>query len=293
MIPWNDRAGRFSPFKMTVFLAVLLPLFWIAGQGWFGQLGPRPLNEGLRQIGLWTIRLLFVSLAITPFRQILRWPQLITVRRMLGLSAMCYALLHLGLYVVDQKFDLWRVGSEIALRIYLTIGIVAIIGLVILGATSTDGAIRRLSGKTWQRLHRIVYGIGVLGALHFLMQAKSNVYEPTLMAGLLAWLFAYRVMVAFEVKAEAKSLSLLAVFTLLMTAALEYSWYGLTTGIDPMRVFLANFHFMHGLRPAWWAFIAALGVVVAHAVRHKWFPPQAGKPRPAFQAASTSEATGR
>lgn len=289
MIPWNDRAGRFSPFKMTVFVAVLLPAVWVAAQAWLHLLGPRPMIEALHQIGFWTVRLLLITLAITPARQVLRWAQLITVRRMLGLAALGYALLHLSLYVVDLKFDLWRVASEIVLRIYLTIGIVAIIGLVVLGATSTDGAVRRLGGKTWQRLHRIVYAIAVLGILHFFMQAKSNVYEPTLMAGFLAWLLAYRVMVAWEVKPSLGSLSLLAVLALLMTTALEFAWYGLATNIDPMRVFLANFHFTRGLRPAWWVLIAALGVAAAYLVRLRLFPPQTGKSRPPYSAAAASE----
>lgn len=293
MIPWNDRAGRFSPFKMTVFVAVLLPAAWVAALALLHQLGPRPLTEGLHQIGFWTIRLLLISLAITPLRQILRWAQLITVRRMLGLAALSYALLHLSLYIVDQKFDLWRVASEIALRIYLTIGLVAIVGLLVLGATSTDGAVRRLGGKAWQRLHRIVYAIAVLGVLHFFMQAKSNVYEPTLMAGFLAWLLGYRVMVAWEVKPDWKSLTALAVLSMLTTAALEFAWYGIATNIDPTRVFMANFHFMHGLRPAWWTLVVALGIAGAHVMRHRFFPPQSGKSRPVFRAEPAAERAGR
>ena len=293
MIPWNDRAGRFSPFKMAVFVAVLLPVLWVAAEAWLHLLGARPLTEALRQIGLWMIRLLLVTLAITPLRQVLRWPQLITVRRMVGLAVLSYALLHLSLYVVDQKFDLWRVASEIALRFYLTIGMIAIVGLVVLGITSTDGAVRRLGGKVWQRLHRIVYGIAVLGALHFFMQAKSNVYEPTLMAGFLAWLLAYRVMVAWQVKVDLRSLSILAILAMLMTAALEFAWYGFATNIDPTRVFMANFHFAHGLRPAWWALIAGFGVAVAQAARQRLFPPQAGKSRAPYRVASASEGIGQ
>ncbi len=292
MIPWHDRAGRFSAFKMAVFLAVLLPAFWIAAQAVLHQLGPRPMTEALHQLGFWTIRLLLLSLAITPLRLILRWPQLITIRRMLGLAALAYALLHLGLYVVDLKFDLLRAASEILLRVYLTIGMIAILGLLVLGATSTDGAVRRLGGKAWQRLHRIVYGIAVLGTLHFFMQAKLNVYEPTLMAGFLVWLLAYRVMVARGAKVEARSLLLLAAFAMLATAALEFAWYGLATNISAPRVFLANFHVMHGLRPAWWVLVVGLGVAAAQVIRQKVFPPRIGKPHPGLRVASAGEGAG-
>ena len=110
---------------------------------------------------------------------------------MLGIAALCYALGHLVLYFFDQNWDLWRVASEIALRIYLTIGFVALLGLVVLGATSTDRAIRKL-GSNWNRLHRIVYGLGIFAALHFFMQSKADVYQPTLMAGFFMLLMFYR-----------------------------------------------------------------------------------------------------
>ena len=107
------------------------------------------------------------------------------------MAALFYALAHLFLYTWDLKFDVVRVALEIVQRFYLTIGFVALLGLVALGSTSTDAAIRRL-GSNWGRLHRIVYVIGVLAAFHFFIQSKADVYEPTLMAGLFVLLMLYR-----------------------------------------------------------------------------------------------------
>ena len=111
-----------------------------------GWLEPRPFNEAIHQFGLWTIRLIFLALAVTPLRQILQWPRLILVRRMIGVAAFAYAITHLTLYTADQMFDLAKVASEIVHRIYLTIGFTAVLGLSALAATSTDGMIRRLGG---------------------------------------------------------------------------------------------------------------------------------------------------
>src|SRR6266849_5410790 len=126
-----------------------------------GWLQPQPYTAAIREIGLWTIRLIFIALAITPLRGVLQWSRLILVRRMIGVAAFAYALTHLSLYTADQMFDLVKVASEIVSRIYLTIGFAAVIGLSALAATSTDGMIRRLGGRNWQRLHRLVYLIAL------------------------------------------------------------------------------------------------------------------------------------
>ena len=113
------------------------------------------------------------------------------MRRTLGVAAFCYAVLHLTLYVVQEKYDLAKVVSEIAFRIYLTIGFVALIGLIALAVTSTDGMIRRL-GARWNTLHKIVYAIAILGIIHFLMQTKLDISESVMVAGFLFWLLGYR-----------------------------------------------------------------------------------------------------
>ena len=143
---------------------------------------------------MWTIRLLFLALAVTPLRQAWRWPQLILLRRMIGVAAFCYVVAHVSGYVVDQAFDLTKVFSEIVSRIYLTIGAVAVLGLAALAATSTDAMIRRIGGRNWRRLHQAGYGIAMLATIHFFMQSKLFVGEATVMGGLYLWLMGYRLL---------------------------------------------------------------------------------------------------
>ena len=184
--PWNDYAGRTSPLKLAVFVALFVPALWVGVAFTCGWLGSRPLNEAIHQLGLWTIRLVFLALAVTPLRHILHWPRLLVVRRMIGVAAFAYAVGHLALYAADQAFDLAKVASEIALRIYLTIGFAALLGLAALAATSTDGMVRRLGARRWQRLHRLVYLIALLAIVHYWMQSKLDIWEPTIMAGIYA-----------------------------------------------------------------------------------------------------------
>jgi sulfoxide reductase heme-binding subunit YedZ len=266
-LPWNDRTGRFSPLKAIVLACLILPALSIVWGLATGALGPRPITEAIHQTGNWAIRFLVLSLAVTPLRRIADWPKLILVRRMIGLSALFYALAHFGLYVADQNLDLAKVASEIALRIYLTIGFVALLGLVILGATSTDAAIRRL-GANWNRLHRIVYGIGILATLHFFMQTKADVYQATLISGLFALLMIYRLLHrrGFSLKSPIVIASA-AIGAALTTVALEYAWYALATGIPPSRVLAANLQFAFSIRPAWWVLVVGMAVAAVPLLR--------------------------
>src|SRR6476646_299450 len=191
--PWNDYGGRLSPLKLAVFVLLFVPAVWVMVAFPLGWLGARPTNEAIHQIGLWTLRFIFIALAITPLRGVLQWQRLILVRRMVGVAAFAYALTHLLLYTASEAFDLGKVASEIALRIYLTIGFAALLGLSVLAATSTDGMVRRL-GRRWQTLHRLVYLIAGLAVIHDWMQSKLEIWEPTIMAGIYLWLMGYRLL---------------------------------------------------------------------------------------------------
>lgn len=267
MMPWNDRAGKFSPLKAAVFVALFVPAIVIAVSWETRLLGPRPVTQAIHQTGDWAIRLLLISLAVTPLRRIADWPKLIVVRRMIGVAALCYALAHFCLYVVDQNFALTRVASEIVLRIYLTIGFVALVGLLCLGLTSTDAAIKKL-GRNWNRLHKLVYGIGILAAFHFFMQTKADVYQATLMSGLFVLLITYRLAHwrGFSLTSPVVLVAV-AVVSALATAGLEYAWYGLATGIPPSRVLAANLQFAFSVRPAWWVLGAGVGVAAIPLLR--------------------------
>jgi sulfoxide reductase heme-binding subunit YedZ len=267
--PWRDNAGRFAPLKAAVFAALFLPACWVAVAYATDQLGARPLNEAIHEIGRWTIRLLFVALAVTPFRQALRWPRLVLVRRMIGVAASAYALLHLGLYTVDQAFDLGKIATEIVLRVYLLIGFSALLGLAALAATSTDAMIRRLGGRRWRRLHRLVYPIAVLAVVHQFMQSKADVVEPTVMAGMLLWLMAWRAVAwtRADGRVPLPAVALLGLGAAAMTALGEAIYFTLKVGAPIGLVLEANLNAATGIRPAWLVGGAALAVLVGAAVR--------------------------
>lgn len=259
-MPWRDRHGRFLPIKAVVLTLALVPglvnVFW----WWAGELGGRPLTEMIHATGLWSVRFLLISLAITPFARMFDWSRLLLVRRMVGLTAMTYAILHLALYIADQKFKLLFVATEIVLRFYLTIGFVALLGLVALGVTSTDNAVRRL-GRRWKQLHRLAYPIAVLGILHYFIQTKANVSEPVFVAGLYVWLMLWRPL-PDAWKRPVATYAALAVVTGLATVGLEFAWYGIATSIDPWRVLLANQSIDFGLRPSHWVVVVAVAVAL-------------------------------
>jgi sulfoxide reductase heme-binding subunit YedZ len=261
--PWRDNSGRLSFLKLAVFAALFLPGAWTVLSYPLDALGARPLNEAIHQFGLWGFRFLLISLTVTPARVVLQLPRLILVRRMIGVAAAAYIGIHFSLYVTDQMFDLAKVASEIAQRIYLTIGFTALLGLATLAATSTDAMVRRLGGRRWSRLHQAVYAVAILAAIHYFMQRKLEIYEPTVTAGLLLWLLAYRLVL--RVRGERRRLPLPGIFLLglaagIATALGEAAYYRLAMGIDPALVLSANLTLDVGVRPGWVVF--AVGVAV-------------------------------
>ncbi len=253
MRPWLDRTGHLSPLKAIVFAALFVPALWVAGAFALGALGGRPLHAALLQMGVWTVRLLFLTLIVTPLRQSLQWPRLISVRRMLGVATFAYAATHLTLYSADQSFNLAKVASEIISRIYLTIGFVALLGLATLAATSTDAMVRRLGARAWRRLHQLVYLIGVLAVTHFFLQSKADVGQPIIMAGLFAWLMFYRVLGKLFGKGGRVPLwavTLLAPVASLLTALGEALYFWLKVGVSPLRVLDTDLSLIAGIRPA-------------------------------------------
>src|SRR5438874_2124877 len=282
MYPWQDYSGRLSPLKLAVFIALFLPGLWTAiafGMGW---LQPRPFTEAIHQVGLWMLRFLFIALAITPLRHIVQWPRLILVRRMIGVAAFAYGLAHISLFVADLKFDLAKAATEIALRIYLTIGFVALLGLASLAATSTDAMVRRLGARRWQRMHRLIYVIALLAVVHYCMQSKLDLWEPTIMAGIYAWLMGYRLLVRFVGVRGRLPLAWVAALSLVvsvLTALGEAAYFNLALGVDPARVVAANWSLALGLRPAAIVLALGLGVTTIGAARLLIDIARKGRPR--------------
>jgi sulfoxide reductase heme-binding subunit YedZ len=267
--PWTDRAGRFSLLKTAVLILASLPALYYAAKLAQNDLGPLPYKEALHRIGDWTVRLIIVTLLLTPLQRILMWPRLALIRRMLGVTAFTYALIHFSLYVVNEKFDLVFVASEVVKRVYLTIGFTALIGLSLLAATSTDWAVHKL-GRNWKRLHMVVYGLAVLALLHFFMQSKIDVSQATMWSGFFLLLMAYRVAMKSRFALTPMVLVLCAVTAALLTAMMEFAWYGLATGVDPFRVLKANLIFAYGLRPAWIVLLVGLAVALIPWIRQAY-----------------------
>jgi sulfoxide reductase heme-binding subunit YedZ len=287
MYPWTERNGRLSWLKLPVFLFTLAPGLWIALQWKMDWLGSRPVTEAIHQNGDWVVRFILLSLAITPLRFAGRWPKLISVRRILGVAAMAYALIHLSLYIVDQKFALGTVASEIALRFYLTIGFTALTGLVALGATSTDGMIRRLGAARWNRLHALAYLIGVLALIHFFIQSKLNVTEPLIMTGVFILLMLNRILRRLRWPAGPAALLASAVIAAAATAGVETLWYWAIRGIDPWRVLSSQIDFSYQIRPAWWVLAVGLSLPAVALIRDQ----QALRRRPTAPARAAAQLT--
>jgi sulfoxide reductase heme-binding subunit YedZ len=260
----RERSGRWSPEKIIAFVGACLPALYLAWQAWNGELNPaRPVTEAIHDAGSWAVRFLLISLAVTPARRLFAAPKLINMRRTLGVAAFCYAALHFSLYIADQKFNLAKVASEIALRFYLTIGFVALTGLIALAVTSSDGMIRRLGAARWNALHNIVYPVAILGIIHFLLQTKIDITESIMVAGFLFWLFGYRLLHRYAGDVTpARSLAL-SVAAAALTAGAEALWYASMTGVAAWRVFSVNLDWDMGPRPAHWVLIAGLAVTLA------------------------------
>ena len=257
--PWLDRKGRLSPLRGTVFALLWVPVLVYAGRYALRDLGPRPLHELLLAAGTWTIWWLLASLAVTPLKAVLGLPGIVVVRRMIGLAAFFYAVLHLMLYAADENWLLLHVAAEIARRFYLSIGFVALAGLTVLGWTSRDAWVRQL-GPGWKRLHKLTYAIAALGVFHYYLQSKADASAAVLASGVFAWLMLWRLLPAGRDRSLA-GLAALAVLAGLTTTALEFAWYGLATRVDPWRVLHGELDITFGLRPA--AEVTALGILLA------------------------------
>jgi sulfoxide reductase heme-binding subunit YedZ len=179
--------------KPTAFLICLTPLAWLAVLTFTNRLGPNPVEAIIRYLGDWALRFLLIALAVTPVRLLTGWQRVGRLRRMLGLFAFSYVLLHVASYVgIDQQFDMAAVWKDVQKRVYITVGMAALLALLPLAVTSTDKMVRRLGGARWRRLHRLVYPAGVAGVIHYFLMIKAGFVQPLIYGLILATLFALR-----------------------------------------------------------------------------------------------------
>jgi sulfoxide reductase heme-binding subunit YedZ len=177
----------------VIFAVSLAPLGWLVWQALFGYLGVNPIETVNRFLGDWALRFVLIALAVTPLRKLTGWAPLARLRRMLGLFAFFYVCLHLSSYIgLDLFFDWQALGRDIVKRRYITLGMAAFVLLVPLAVTSTDAMVRRLGGRRWRLLHKLVFPIAILGVVHYWLMVKADIRQPLLHAAILAALLGFR-----------------------------------------------------------------------------------------------------
>ena len=254
--------------RLVTTVGLCLPALYLAWRWLSDDLGPRPVTEATHSTGDWAITLVLLSLFLTPARALLDWMPLVQIRRRFGVAAALYAGAHFLIYVLDQKWDLIVVATEIAKRFYLTIGFAVLVVLAALAITSTNGWQRRLR-RNWKRLHWLIYPAAFVAIVHFFIQSKLKIAEPAFAVGLFAWLMVWRLLPSRS-RTSFLGLAGLAVAATLSTVAFEAGWYWMVNGIDPMRVLPANLDPELAPRPAHKVLVVCLLVMLVVALRRAW-----------------------
>ncbi|SNT04796.1 sulfoxide reductase heme-binding subunit YedZ [Noviherbaspirillum humi] len=193
---FNPTARQLQLFKVIVFIAALIPLGRLVLFGFTDRLGANPIEFITRSTGDWTLYFIAITLAVTPLRRLSGWNWVLRLRRMIGLFAFFYATLHFMTFLwFDHFFDLAEMWKDVLKRPFITVGFTAFVLLIPLAATSTNGMLRRLGGKRWQALHRLVYLIAGLGILHFwwMKAGKNDFAQPILLGSIIGVLLLLRV----------------------------------------------------------------------------------------------------
>ena len=263
--PWQDRQRRFSWLKASAFVLVLLPGIRMVYQTLAGDYGMFAMALGslVYWSGVWATVVLLMALAVTPVITIFRWPALIDVRRMVGVMALLYTIAHIILYFGLRSWNFERIGIETVTRLTLFVATLSTIGLMLLGATSLDAAIRRMGVKGWQRLHNTNYIISALAVMHVVL-ARGTYAEQYLLTGVFVWLMLWRVLDRYGHGSNPKALVVLAVTCCLFTAGLEAGFMLGRRGYELFGTLRMNFIFAPfdlGIQPAWQ--VLALGLVFA------------------------------
>ena len=263
--PWQDRQRRFSWLKASAFALVMLPGIRLTYQTATGEFGLLAMAFGglTYWSGVWATVVLLMALAVTPIIVVFRWPALVDVRRMIGVMALVYTIVHIVLYFGLRSWNFEKIGIETVTRLTLFVATLSTIGLIVLGATSLDAAIARMGAKGWQRLHNTNYIISALALLHVVL-ARGTYAEQYLLCGLFVWLMLWRVLDRYKLGSDAKALIALAVFCCLFTAFLEAGFMWGRRGYDVMGTLHINFMWAPveiGIQPPWQ--VLAFGLVFA------------------------------
>lgn len=270
--PWQDRTRRFSWLKASTFALMLWPAIrtaYLVGIGDYGTALPIALGGLTYWSGVWATVILLMALAVTPAAAIVRWPALIDVRRMIGVTALVYTIAHMVIYFALRRFDFVFIANDMATRLTLIVATLSTIGLIVLGATSVDAAIRYMGTNNWQRLHATNYVISALAILHVVL-ARGTYSEQYMLTAMFFWLMAWRVLARYRVGCDAKVLALLALTSCLVAAGLEAGFLWARRGFDVVATLAVNFNLDildFGYPPAWQVLASGLLVALAAAGR--------------------------
>ena len=200
---WSTRIKWAKPI---LFVLLGIPAASLVFNILTGNISADPIDDLTHVTGEWGLRLLLLTLAITPLRNLTGINQLIMLRRMLGVYAFFYVVLHfLTWFVIDNYFDFQRIIEDIIERYYILLGFLAFVLMIPLAATSTNKMVRRLGSKRWIKLHKLVYPLSILGVVHFYLQVKADITEPVIYGTILAILLIYRIWKNKQNKSTAKS----------------------------------------------------------------------------------------
>jgi sulfoxide reductase heme-binding subunit YedZ len=257
--PWHDRRGRFSLLKATTLALCFVPAIWLAWMLASHSLGPLPFGFVLYQTGLWSLWLLLACLAVTPVRAIFGWTGAVALRRMLGVAGLAYTLAHLIIYFTD-RWPIAKFTAELGRRPTIGIALVATLGLLLLGLTSFDDAIRAMGVKAWNQLHNLVYPAVGLAILHFAMSPFSVSGVPYVIVGAFIWLMGWRVLRRLRLARSAPALTALAAATSVATFAFTLFWLVGYQHRPLVGEFRLAFDLGGGLSPAWQILLLGLAV---------------------------------
>jgi methionine sulfoxide reductase heme-binding subunit len=260
--PWQDGTQGFSWLKAGTFVLMFVPAISLVHDVAAGEFGPVPLGGLTYWSGVWATAFLLLALAITPAVTIFRWRRLIIVRRMVGVTALAYTIAHIIIYFALRLWDFAFIANEIVTRLSLIVATISTIGLIALGATSVDAAVRRMGAKGWQQLHNTVYVVTALALLHYLL-SRGLFPDQFLMSGLFFWLMVWRALDRRGHGASAGALALLAVASCVFTAVLEIGWIWAFRGYELSEIFNIYFTPILGIPPVWTILVLGLLIAVA------------------------------
>jgi methionine sulfoxide reductase heme-binding subunit len=261
--PWQNRDRSFSWLKASTFALILFPGIRFTYQVATGDYGILPIALGgmVYWSGVYATAVLLMALAVTPALTIFRWRGLIDVRRMIGVTALVYTIAHIVIYFALRSWNFALIANETVTRLTLVVATLSTIGLIVLGATSLDAAIRYMGARGWQRLHNTNYVITALAVLHVVL-ARGTYPEQYALTGIFFWLMGWRVLARYGRGADVGALAMLAVGSSVFTALLEAGWLFGRRGYEMSWTLGNNFTLTAldvGVPPAWQ--VLAFGVV--------------------------------